>query len=143
MRLDTMASGRPESRVPGTRKVNWIAEHFPDPAQQREYARQKCVEAVGSALERAMESANLNRAALANKLGKSKGQVSRILGGAHNMTLHTLGELLWACDVEVDDLVLHPLGVIEVSTEDERWASVSGPSNSDASGWAPLSLALV
>jgi transcriptional regulator with XRE-family HTH domain len=106
--------------------VDWLSEHFPDPEDQREYARQKCVEAIGSALERAMEAANLNRVALATKLGKSKSQVSRILSGAHNMTLYTLGELLWACNVEVDDLVLAPLGVVSVSTNDQSlWSRVS------------------
>ncbi len=98
--------------------MDWLSEHFPDPKDQREYARQKCVEAIGSALERAMETANLNRVGLAAKLGKSKSQVSRILGGAHNMTLYTLGDLLWACGAEVDDLVLSPLGVVQVVSED-------------------------
>lgn len=123
--LASSASGASEGVVPGTRTVNWLAEHFPDPDQQREYARQKCVEAIGSAIERAMATANINRSLLATKLGKSKGQVSRILSGVHNMTLYTLGDLLWACDVEVNDLALAPLGVITVAVEQSQWKTVS------------------
>lgn len=125
MQLTLIPNGTAQVRTPNATTVNWLAEHFPDPADQREYARQKCVEAIGSALQRALNAAKLNRVALAEKLGKSKSQISRILGGAHNMTLHTLGDILWACDVEVDDLVLSPLGVVNVSLSDASvWQDV-------------------
>jgi len=104
----------------------WLARHFPDPEDQREYARERCVVAVTEALGEAMENANLNQAALAEKLGKSPSHVSKILNGAHNMTLHTLGDMLWACDVELRDLDLTTLGVIEVATDDAKdWMTIS------------------
>jgi len=72
-----------------------------------------------------MERAGLNQQALALALGKQKGQVSRALSGAHNMTLNTLGDMLWACNAEVRNLELAPLGVIDVSTDDaDQWDEV-------------------
>lgn len=127
------------------REVNWLAEHFPEPAQQREYAREKCVEAVAARLDHLMEQAQISQAALAEKLGKSPSQISKILSGAHNMTLHTLGDVLWACGRELQSLQDVPLGIVEVSLEDERvWATVNmntesysrSPSNADTLGGA-------
>src|SRR5687767_11695286 len=120
-RTTATANGGGQASTPRYRAVNWIAEHFPDPEDQREYAREKCIEAVGSAIERAMENANLNRSTLAAKLGKSKSQVSRIMSGGHNMTIYTLGDFLWACNAELNDLELAPLGIINVSIDDENW----------------------
>jgi antitoxin component HigA of HigAB toxin-antitoxin module len=126
-RIEVLASGQSSFRQPGTRQVNWLNEHLPDPADQRAYARQKCAEAISSTIERAMSAANLNRAGLAQKLGKSKPSISRMLRGAHNMTLFTLGDLLWACNLEVEnfDSALAPLGVVNVAADDaEEWNSL-------------------
>lgn len=118
-----VASGSLIAGHPKTRQINWLAEHFPSAEEQRDYAREKCIEAVTATLDRALESANLSQVALAEKLGKSKGQVSRILSGAHNMTLRTLGDVLWACNLEVVnfDAAVGPLGVIEVPVDEEEW----------------------
>jgi len=73
-----------------------------------------------------MENADLNQSALAKRLGRTRGHVSKILNGAHNMTLYTLGDMLWACDAEVRHLETVPLGVIEVSIEDAKdWEMVT------------------
>ncbi len=121
IRMALLAGGARDQTMSRVQRINWIAEHFPDPEDQREYAREKCVEVIGSAVERAMDHAGLNRAALADKMGKTKGQLSRILSGAHNMTLRTLGDVLWACDVEVEDLTLKPLGVVDIATSGNQW----------------------
>lgn len=123
-----VATGALDLGQPRKRQINWLAEHLPDAEQQRDYARDKCVEAVAATLHRALEGANLNRVTLADKLGKSKSHVSRLLGGAHNMTLRTLGDVLWACDLEVVnfDLAVGQLGVIEVAVDDsDRWMDVN------------------
>ncbi|MGQ0640132.1 MAG: helix-turn-helix domain-containing protein [Gemmatimonadaceae bacterium] len=106
-----------QTQVP-TVRVPWLARHFPAPEDQREYARERCVVAITEALGEAMESAGLTRAAVAERLGKTRGHVSKVLKGAHNMTLRTLGELLWACDKEIRDLELAELGVVNVARED-------------------------
>ncbi len=114
--------------APKTRKIEWLVSHLPDPKDQRDYARQKAVAAISSTIERAMKSANLNRVAVAEKLGWEKSQVSRALRGTHNMTIFTLGDLLWACDLEVEnfDRAVAPLGVVEVLIDDnEAWAQTA------------------
>jgi len=102
---------------PATRQVFWLNKHLPNPEDQREYARDRCITAFTEALGKAMHNANISRAGLAEKLGKSRGQISRLLNGAHNMTLVSLADVLWACNLEVEDpeLAWGELGVIEVS----------------------------
>lgn len=123
--------------IPRTRRFNWLARHFPDPEQQREYAREKCVEAIASAVDTMIDKAGMSQTAIAEKLGKSKGYVSRVLSGAHNMTLHTLGDLLWATgtearwDPDTRHLEMVELGVIDVLTDDhEAWSDVVSASQS-------------
>src|SRR5258708_5139887 len=108
-------SSRP---IAPTTRINWLARHLPNPNDQREYAQERCVVAVTEALHDAMEDAGLTQADVAEKLGRTRGYVSRVLNGAHNMTLYTLGDMLWACDVEMRDLNLMPLGEIEVANQD-------------------------
>lgn len=113
----------------GMVRFNWLDQHLPDEEDQREYAREKCVEAVAATLDHAMVWSDLNRSALAERLGKSKSQVSRMLSGVHNMTLRTLGDLLWACRLEVVDFdqAVGPLGAIDVPSEDGfLWNVVGG-----------------
>jgi transcriptional regulator with XRE-family HTH domain len=118
-RYEIGATGPSSARRSVVREVNWLAEHFPDPEQQKDYARQKCVEAVAARIESLMEEAGLSQADLAAKLGKSQSQVSRLLSGAHNMTLFTLGEVLWACGRELRTLDDIPLGIVEIPIDDE------------------------
>src|SRR5688572_28831019 len=118
-RFEIGATGPSSARRSFVREVNWLAEHLPDPEQQKEYARQKCVEAVAARIEILMEEAGLSQADLAAKLGKSQSQVSRLLSGAHNMTLFTLGEVLWACNRELRTLEDIPLGIVEIPVDDE------------------------
>ncbi len=134
----TFTNGSSSQPLQATTQIAWLARHFPKPEDQRDYARERCVVAVTEALGEAMENANITQAGLAEKLGKSRSHVSKILNGAHNMTLHTLGDMLWACEVELRDLDLMPLGVIEVATDDAKdWMTISDsafPSRSPPSG---------
>jgi transcriptional regulator with XRE-family HTH domain len=93
-------------------QLNWLATALPDLADQKEYAKERCIVAVTEAVGMAMERAKLTRSEVAERLGKHKSYVTRALNGAHNMTLRTLGEILWACDAEVRDLDLAKLGVV-------------------------------
>jgi len=111
-----------------TKQIFWLDKHLPDPQDQRDYTRDRCVTAFTEALGEAMRNANLSRAGLAEKLGKSRGQISRLFSGAQNMTLHTLADVLWACSMEIVDPMLAwgPLGVIEVPMEYEpAWATLA------------------
>jgi hypothetical protein len=106
--------------APQRLEVNWLERELPDPEDQRKYARERVVIAVTEAIADAMEKADLRRADVAAKLGKGKAQISQVLSGRRNMTLHTLGDVLWACGQELDDLVLSPLGAVDCSHE-QAW----------------------
>lgn len=58
---------------------------------------------VTEALSHALEDLAITRTELAERLGKTKGFVSQILGGGRNLTLRTLSDLVDAmeCSVEV------------------------------------------
>lgn len=120
-----------------TRKVHWLRDQLPNPEDQREYARERCVVAITEAVGEAMERAGLSRADVARELGVSRSYITKLLSGGHNMTLHSLGDLLWACNQEVLDLELNELGVVEVLLDPEgEWigesASVVLPTSSEA-----------
>ncbi len=133
-RFEIEATGPSSARRSVVREVNWLAEHFPDPEQQKDYARQKCVEAVAARIEILMEEADLSQADLATRLGKSQSQVSRLLSGAHNMTLFTLGEVLWACNRELRTLDDIPLGIVEIPVDDEGALIQSASATGSPSG---------
>lgn len=118
---------------PATKRINWLVKNLPDPQDQREYARDRCVVAYSEAIGKIIHESNISRVVLAAKLGKSPSNLSRLLNGGHNMTLKTLADVLWACDYEVVDPVkgFGPLGVIEISTADasawvsaDRWTTI-------------------
>jgi len=48
-----------------------------------------------------MQRQGVTRTELARRIGKSKGFVTQILNGQHNMTLRTLADLAWALDARV------------------------------------------
>lgn len=99
-----------------TLPVNWLESELPDPKDQREYAQERCIVAITEALGAAMERASINRTELAKKLGVSKSHVSQLFAG-RNLTLRTIGDVLWACGLEVNDIEVAPLGVSFVPAE--------------------------
>src|SRR5579885_3103491 len=64
---------------------------------QRQEETRLCLDAA-EWITNLMEAQNLSRADLARRLGCSKGLVSQILNGRHNMTLRTLARVAWALD---------------------------------------------
>lgn len=108
-----------------TNRINWLKDELPDPADQREYAKQRCILVITEAIGEAMERAGLTRADVARQLGTNRSHVTKLLNGTHNMTLHSLSDLLWACGQEVEDLDLVDLGVIEtVLTSADEWVTL-------------------
>lgn len=90
-------------------EFNWLNEHLRTPTERRMYAQELAVLLASQAIVDAMESAHLNRAELAARIGKTKGFVSQVLSG-RNMTMRTLGDLLWACDKQVSEIMTVPMG---------------------------------
>lgn len=105
---------------PGLISVNWLQRELPDPEDQRKYAQERARIVVTEAVAGAMEHAGMRRVDVAEKLGMSKSQVTQLLSGRRNMTLRTLGDLLWSCGLELEDLQLGPLGQV-ASTPDQTW----------------------
>lgn len=91
-------------------RVEWLKEVLPAPEDQREYAREHTTIVLTEAIGEAMEAANLNRLALASKLGRHKSYVTRALSARQNITLKTLSDLLWACGMELASVEVAPLG---------------------------------
>jgi transcriptional regulator with XRE-family HTH domain len=100
--------------------VNWLQRALPNPTDQREYAQQRAIIVVTEAIAEAMEDAGLKRSEVAERLGKTKGHISQVLSGKRNMTLRTLGDLLWTCNVELEELKLAKLGEITCPVE-QAW----------------------
>jgi transcriptional regulator with XRE-family HTH domain len=102
--------------------LNWLAQELPDPKDQRKYAQERVVIAVTEAIAAAMERASLKRSDIADRLGKTRSHISQLLSGRRNLTLRTLGDILWACDLELDDLKVSTLGSIVCPVERvEEW----------------------
>jgi transcriptional regulator with XRE-family HTH domain len=90
-------------------QFNWLNEHLRTPNERRIYAQELAVLVATQTIVDAMEAAQLSRAELANRIGKSKGFVSQVLSG-RNMTMRTFGDLLWACDRQVSEVLAVPMG---------------------------------
>lgn len=109
--MKTDATGR------GTHRVNVVKQHLRSELQERLFAQDGCMLAVTDALVRAIEAAEITRAEVAQRIGKTQAFVSQVLNGTRNMTLRTAADILWACRLEVRDLVTAPIGVVEVSRD--------------------------
>jgi transcriptional regulator with XRE-family HTH domain len=75
---------------------------------EREDARglrqEELIVEVTEALARALRTSGLTQAEIANRLGKTKGFVSQIMGGGNNLTLRTLADVAGAigCRAQVN-----------------------------------------
>jgi transcriptional regulator with XRE-family HTH domain len=98
-------------------ELNWLEKELPNPSDQRAYAQERAIVVITEAIAEAMESAGLRRVDIAERLEKTKGHISQVLSGRRNMTLRTLGDVLWACGLELEDVKLEPLGQILCSLD--------------------------
>lgn len=89
---------------------NWLAGQGADNNEVRAYGEELAIASGAQAIARAMESAGISRAALAERLGCHKSFVTRVLSGPQNMTLATMGAFLWGCGYEVRSIDTEPLG---------------------------------
>jgi len=64
-----------------------------------------------------MEAADINRSALAERLGRHKSYVTRALSARQNITIKTLSDLLWACGMEIESVRIAPVGEALISRE--------------------------
>ena len=82
----------------------------------------RSVEKVAALIRSLMVRRKLTNADLSRKLGKDPGYVSRVLAGKMNLTLRTVGDLLWALGlslevgakpIEADSLARRPVSWAE------------------------------
>jgi transcriptional regulator with XRE-family HTH domain len=70
------------------------------PDYERLLAQERLILDATEAVVRLLDDQTLSRQELARRLGKTKGFISRILSGEHNMTLRTLADVGYALDCE-------------------------------------------
>lgn len=102
---------------------SWLKRHVPTAVGQKRYARELAMLAATAALHRALKAAGLSQKELAERLGKSKGFVSRALNGRGNLTVGTIADILWACGQEWRAVELRGLGVSEQPVASTAWES--------------------
>lgn len=71
-------------------------------ALAREYQEELLMGEAVANIEGLLESLEIPRKELANRLGISPGRVSQMLSGERNLTLRTLGAMAWALGAAVD-----------------------------------------
>lgn len=129
-------------------RINWLARQLPDPADQRIYATEKAKLAVTEALLRAIRDASLARQSAAIAIGCSKSHLSQLLSGRRNMTVRSISDILWACDFELSDLTVKPIGTSVVPADWEMIHETTASSEvvgtavetSNLGGWTAISI---
>lgn len=104
----------------------WLAEQNVTPEDRRIYNQERLKEEAALGIYALMERENVSRAELAERIGRSRGFITKVLGGSHNFTLETLADIYFG-------LGRHPhlaLGVRPFEVRDpvdEQWHGVRVP----------------
>lgn len=80
----------------------WIERQTRTPEARRRYEQERLILWTTEAICEAMEEQGLSRAAIAESLGTSRANVTQLLSGTRNMTLHSLAGLAHACDMRAE-----------------------------------------
>jgi transcriptional regulator with XRE-family HTH domain len=105
-------------------RLGWLKRHVRSEEGERRYARELGMLAANAALHSALASAGLTQKELAERLGKSKGFISRALNGKGNLTVGTITDILWACQKEWRAIELRDLGVDDAASA-APWATAN------------------
>jgi predicted XRE-type DNA-binding protein len=89
---------------------HWLSRQLPAGASLRGYAEDRAIATITRSVQQTINEAGLSRSDLARLLGTTKSYVSQVLNGSTNMTLKTLGALLWASGHQVVGLEHEQLG---------------------------------
>jgi len=76
-------------------------KYLEDPEFAKLMARGDLIMEVTETLCELLENEKITRKELANRLGKSKGFVSQLLGGGRNLTLRTVADILYVLGYKV------------------------------------------
>jgi transcriptional regulator with XRE-family HTH domain len=91
-------------------REHWISRQLPPGTSLRPFAEDEAISALTSAVQDALDDAGVSRSEAAELLGTTRSYVSQVLNGSTNMTLRTLGALLWASGRQVTGLRTERLG---------------------------------
>lgn len=91
---------------------HWMARQLPPDTSLRGYAEDRAISLITRAVQEAMDNAGLSRADVARLLGTTKSYISQVLNGSTNMTLKTLGALLWVTGRQVAELRSEVIGTV-------------------------------
>ena len=80
----------------------WTERQTRTPEARRRYEQERLILWTTEAICEATEEQGLDRAAVAGKLGTSRANVTQLLSGSRNMTLHSLAGLAHACGMRAD-----------------------------------------
>ena len=89
---------------------HWMTRQLPAGTSLRGYSEERAIAVITRAVQKAIDDAGLSRSDVAKVLGTTKSYVSQVLNGSTNMTLKTLGALLWASGQQVNAIVSDEVG---------------------------------
>lgn len=89
--------------------MNYVNDRWDGgPEDLRLEAQENLILEVTEGIYQAMERLGVTKAALADRLDKSRSYVSQVLSRDRNMTLRTVADFAWALDVEIAVRFLTP-----------------------------------
>lgn len=71
-----------------------VEKYVEDPEQMRLFQQERAIYEITELIESVMEAKGISRAALAKRLGKSKGWITQLLDGEANKTIRTVADVL-------------------------------------------------
>ena len=101
-----------------------------DPEYERLIAEEKLILEATELISSLMETRDVSRAQLADRIGKSRAYMTQVLAGNRNMTLRTLADLAWALGTKVQlavpELMSPEVNVADKVTTAAMWTRGSG-----------------
>ena len=76
--------------------TGWVDSIRNDERRQHAFNRERVKEEAAFGIYSLMESQGVSRAELARRIGRNRSFITKVLGGSHNLTIGTLGDLYFA-----------------------------------------------
>jgi transcriptional regulator with XRE-family HTH domain len=107
-----------------------LEEYLEDPEFAKLMAQGDLIMEVTETLCELLEKEQVSRKELADRLGKSKGFVSQLLGGGRNLTLRTVADILHVLGYKVSLIpkkLREKSNIIEIQTSRNRYVMPKSP----------------
>ena len=117
---------------------SFIDELLSDDEGRKLYNKEELIFNVTEAICEAMIKNSISKTKLAQLAGVSKGNITQLLSGNHNMTLATISDLLYALDskmtISVAPLDIESFGDEAATLKKGQWVTYEEPSRVDIVG---------